>query len=122
LDHALKALAFARAFDVDGRAVREDVLGTDDLTDLELLELLGIEADLADEALRLRSGFLDLADLGFVRVAHRLLVETEHERGVAIAIDRARADHVARTGLDHGDRHGFAVIREHLGHTDLLAE
>src|SRR5262249_6936165 len=46
----------------------------------------------------------------------------EHERRVPVALDGAGADHVARTGLDHGDRDGLAVVREHLGHTDLLAE
>ena len=82
----------------------------------------GVEADLADEALRLDVRRLHLAELGLVREAQRLLVEAEHERGVAVALDGAGADDVARARLDHGDRDGLAVVREHLGHSELLAE
>ena len=81
------------------------------------------DADLADEALRLRAARrLRDAELGLVREAHRLLVEAEHERGVTVALLGTRADHDARARLDHGDRDGLAVVREHLGHTEFFAE
>src|ERR687891_2953065 len=42
------------------------------------------------------------------------------DRGVAVALGRLDLDHPARPGLDHGDGHGPSLIREHLGHAQLL--
>jgi hypothetical protein len=46
-------------------------------------------------------------------------VETDLNGGIAVILDRTDLRHIARPGFDHGDRHGFAGVREHLGHTQL---
>ena len=52
----------------------------------------------------------------------RLVEEAELHRLVSVALHGAQLEHVARAGLDHGDRHRVAALVKNLRHPDLAAE
>src|SRR4029078_11339752 len=121
LDHALDALALARADHVDVLAGVED-RGLDLVADLQILVALA-ELELGRPARWRHARLLEVPLHRLRRVARRLRLDQAHLHGlVAARVPGPGLDAQAGGDLEHGDRHHRAVIAEHLGHAQLLAQ
>src|SRR5262249_4261907 len=112
LEHALVALALGAADDVDGAALLEDLGGLEHLADLVLRDLLGGEADLADDARRLEVRLGVGGELRLGDQARLPLLETDLDRAVLVALRRPLREDHAGAGRDGGDRDPVAVGAE----------
>ncbi len=129
LHDALVTLALGGADHVDDVARLEHLGGANDLADLVLLELLRLEAHLAQVAQGLLDGgLLEVAALGSGHArqlgarVHRDLLEAELDRRVAVLLDRTFADDDAGADGDDGDAQGGPVLVKCLGHSDFTAQ
>jgi hypothetical protein len=137
LHRALKALALARARDIDG----SDFLKNVDGQLLSDFHSIGRAAEFANESLRFAIGFGKKFDARFgasLRTAavefgdmptfaasgqtSGFIAEAKLNRFVVIAIGRADLQHAAWAGFDHCHRNDGARLVKYLCHPDLAAE
>ena len=137
LDGPGEAAAFADARDIDGLHFRKRI-------DFDLAadrQFAGRTADFADESLRLATGLGEKLDAGgrtLLRAlavelgnmttdtstgqAARLIGKAQLNRLVAVSLDGADLQHVARAGLDDRHRDHLPRLIVELRHPDLAAE
>ena len=124
LEHAGEAETARGAGDVDLVALLEQ-LHRELRPDLVVRQLLLLHAELAHLPVRLLLPLLEGAQVGLARVALLLLGELamgELQRGVSVALPGPVSEDEVRLHLDHGHRVRGAVLAEHGGHPDLLAD
>lgn len=120
LDRAREAAALRGADDVDEGAGFED-LDRQRLADLEVGRG-GLEALLAEEALRRGADLLRGLRLGLVRDFLADVFETDLDGVVAVALRGAELGHDTGSRLDDGHRGDRAVVGEELRHASLTSK
>src|ERR1700686_2762885 len=124
LEHALEPEAARGAGDVDVLALLDE-RDRDLAADRVIGEELRVHAELLDGGMRLLVALLVFAQLGLGGVLDLLLGELavrKLQRGVAVALLRPVPEDQVWLHLDDRDREGVAIVGEHRGHADLLAD
>ncbi len=117
LHRALETFALGDADDIDVLAGLE----AGDRDGIAHLDLVAVGGELADEALRDRSGFFEVAEFGFGDAMFLLVEDADLGGGVAVVVEGLDLEDRVGFGEDDGDgRDGPGLVVD-AGHAHLLS-